>query len=418
MQVVRVLLSAYACRPDQGSESALGWNWALSLAEQGHEVSVITTNRNQPAIEQAAASLPSDRVLPHFYFVDVPPVPKPFNRFRGYLTEYILWQKRILPKARELDRQFAYEIVHHVTWGTIRSSSQLHRLGKPFILGPVGGGQKAPRAFRSYFGDDWRNEAARNFLIESVFANPLNQASRRRMQRTSLVLATNRDTASLAQQLGGAKVEYFLDCGLHEEFLIDTPRQGRGVADPLRLIWVGRLVPNKGLLLTLESLAAVDPAYDIRLDVYGSGPLESEAHGWIRRLGLESKVALHGRVDWGELRRAYEESDALIFTSLRDSFGAQLLEAMASGLPVITLNHQGARDFLPKEAALMVEVTSPQEVVRALAREIERLAGHPKLHSSMSRTAWEFAKNQTWQHRASKMTGLYEDAVANSSTSR
>ena len=48
---MKILLSAYACEPNKGSEPAVGWNWTRSLIDQGHDVHLITRSNNQPSID-------------------------------------------------------------------------------------------------------------------------------------------------------------------------------------------------------------------------------------------------------------------------------------------------------------------------------------------------------------------------------
>lgn len=85
---------------------------------------------------------------------------------------------------------------------------------------------------------------------------------------------------------------------------------------------------------------------------------------------------------------------------------------MASGLPIVTLNHQGARAFVPPEAGIKVPVTNPQETVNAIAQAIRELWRSPELRERMGRAAWEFARTQTWERHAARMTEFYEQALA------
>src|ERR1017187_6809913 len=50
---LRILLSAYACGPGEGSEPGMGWHWALEIARLGHEVCILTRENNLPSIERA-----------------------------------------------------------------------------------------------------------------------------------------------------------------------------------------------------------------------------------------------------------------------------------------------------------------------------------------------------------------------------
>ena len=67
---INILLSAYACRPNAGSELGIGWNWAVHLAETGSTVHVLTAGRNREATEAYQREHPSSEL--HFHFIDVP----------------------------------------------------------------------------------------------------------------------------------------------------------------------------------------------------------------------------------------------------------------------------------------------------------------------------------------------------------
>ena len=63
---MKVLLSAYACEPNKGSEPGVGWNWAIEIARLGHKVWVLTRANNQPSIDSKYLSLPEKNNLRFF----------------------------------------------------------------------------------------------------------------------------------------------------------------------------------------------------------------------------------------------------------------------------------------------------------------------------------------------------------------
>ena len=149
-----------------------------------------------------------------------------------------------------------------------------------------------------------------------------------------------------------------------------------------------------------------------KLLIAGDGEMRAQWEQYAQRLHLTNKVEFLGRVPWNEMPHLYGKADAFLFTSLRDSFGSQVLEAMGHGLPVLTLDHQGVGTFVPEEASIKVPVTIPRETVRGLAEGIRRLALLPEERLKMSAAARKYAATETWERRAERMSTLYEETVS------
>lgn len=417
LSTFKVLLFAYACTPDSGSEAGCGWNWVWHLAQVGHDVWVLTDLGNKGVIERVLESRPISNL--HFVYIEVPPWIKRLTKARfmalyGYYAHYLGWQKQAYKKALVLDREHQFDVVHHVTWSGINTGSWLCYLNKPFIFGPVGGGQTAPSAFKKYFLKNWKLEIVRSLLVNSIRFNGFVAKT---IRQADLVLATNSDTLHLTRKLGARRVEMFLDNALPDDYLpSELPR--RSCSQELQLLWVGGIYPRKGLRLALESLTFVSDSIPIKMTILGDGFLAHCVPDWIKEFGLESRVVYRGRVSWTELKTEYLKSDVLLFTSLRDSFGTQLLEAMAHALPVIVLDHQGARDFIPNRAGIKVPVNSPTATIQALAQAIEYMSKHPEDRWKMGRVGYEFVKTQTWSQKAIKMSEYYQQIVRNNSAKR
>src|SRR5690606_19903041 len=222
--------------------------------------------------------------------------------------------------------------------------------------GPVGGGNFPPKAFRSYFGSAWRRELFR--MATSKLLIKFNSNTKQAARRASIVLVTNRETAEMARQAGSTRIKLFLDTGLPSYFFPEV-MPVRQVDSCMRILWVGRIMPRKGLPLVLEALAKVRKDLPFKLTILGGGYYQHVVNPLVRTLGLEDKVEWRGLVPWEEVRKAYLTHDVFMFCSLRDSFGSQFLEAMAYGLPIITLDHQGAGDHIPEDAGIKVPVSTP-----------------------------------------------------------
>ncbi len=135
---------------------------------------------------------------------------------------------------------------------------------------------------------------------------------------------------------------------------------------PIRLLTVGRMATEKNLPLLIDTVGALvdGDRLDVELDVVGDGPAREQVARHITDHGLGSRVHLVGRRDGGELVESYDRADLFVMTSLVDSFGIVLIEAMARGIPVIAPDIPGVRDVvIDGISGLLVEHTV--ESVRA-----------------------------------------------------
>ncbi len=395
---MRVLLSAYACAPDTGSEGGFGWGWATHLAAQGLEVHVLTSLSNKAAIETAVLN----GEFKGLTFSFVRPWIRGLREWNG--AHYFAWQCAAVPKAKQLHRAQTFDIVHHVTYGSIHVPSQLGSLGLPLIFGPIGGGQITPPGLAEYLGEsrwkEWCRTAFTRFL-------PFSALHRYWMRKMSLVLATNHETADLARRMGAREVRLYLDSGLPDSFVAPGPRCSSSTLVPLRLIWVGRFLRRKALPLALDALAQVN--VPVELTVVGHGIEPDSFWEMVKDRGLDGKVFWQEKgIPWAEVREAYRTHDALLFTSIRESFGSQQLEAMAAGLPIINLDLHGSRAFVPVDAKFTVPVSDKASTILALASAIKSFAAASiEKRSAMSNAAWMSGCQNTWTERAKQIAGIY-----------
>src|SRR5262245_59573007 len=115
MTRLQVLISAYACEPDKGSEPGVGWNWVLQAA-RFHELWVLTRANNRDAIEHACARQPTPQV--HWHYLDLPSWVRLWKRgARGLHPYYYVWQLQAYGVARRLHAQVHFDVAHHLTFG-------------------------------------------------------------------------------------------------------------------------------------------------------------------------------------------------------------------------------------------------------------------------------------------------------------
>lgn len=394
-----ILLSSYSCAPFAGSESGNGWNWALSLAKNGLDVTLVTKLSNSELInkELAIRNLTTLSVV----YIDLPDFIKYLAR-NQYL-HYFFWQKYVYHYFK--GRSYNFDIIHHVTWGSLHGGSQLWKLGKAFIFGPIGGAQTSPRAFRKYFGPSWKFELLRTAYTKIL---PYLPRVKNLVKCADLILCTNRETELLVNKMGAKKTEFFFDTGVSEDFLLPN-LPNRNQSNILRILWTGGVYPRKALNLALDALKEVKIPFN--LTILGDGPYARYIGKWIDHPNLVNKVTWYGWVSRDDVIKAYLEHDVFLFTSLRDSSPNQLMEAMATALPIITLRLHGSRDLVPEGAGILVPAVVPGSTIQGLANAVEKMYHDPKFRYSAGKIGFEFARNQTWSTRAQKMMNKYEEIL-------
>jgi len=390
----KVLLSAYECDPYRGSEYGLSWSWVMAYITHGYEVWCITSLRSKAGIEKFL----DHQELGNFHLI-VAEIPAFLESRYGKSTiwvylHYWLWMRKTLQVAKEVKEKISFDLVHHVSWGSIQQATNLWKLDIPLVIGPLGGGQFPPKGFEKYFLDGWSIEVKRLKVSKALLY--FNPNTRKAIQKAEKVLVVNNETAEIAKSLQAKEVTIIVDSLISEK---DLEFQNRTIKDEIRLLWVVRLLHRKGLPLVLEALTKVPAHVPFSLTVVGDGPIGEQLPGLLQKHSLENKVRWLGQVPFAEVKNAYRSHDALFFCSLRDSNSTQFLEAMANALPIITLNIHGGKVIVPDQAGVKVEVENPTQVVHGLAQGIEKLYSDKAFYQRASQVAFDYAKSIATQDK-------------------
>jgi glycosyltransferase involved in cell wall biosynthesis len=163
------------------------------------------------------------------------------------------------------------------------------------------------------------------------------------------------------------------------EPLIGIERAERA-AGPVRVLVIGRLVPDKNLPAFLDAFAEADLGDKAELVLHGTGPLEAELRDRIARLRVHARVA--GPVAPAELPAVYAGADVLALVSTYEPFGVTMREGAAAGLPLLCSRRAGAAGDVAVEGenALLVDPDSRVELVAAL----RRLVREPELRARLA----------------------------------
>jgi glycosyltransferase involved in cell wall biosynthesis len=148
-------------------------------------------------------------------------------------------------------------------------------------------------------------------------------------------------------------------------------------ADPIRLIFAGRLSIQKNPLFLLESLYQIKHL-PWRLDIFGDGPLREAAHNLAEKFGLSSKVDFHGWVTSAQVQAAMADSDILVMPSLSEGLPVVGMQALAAGLAILGSDVGGISDVVqPGQNGMLIPVNDVAAFTASLTLMLNReiLAG-------------------------------------------
>jgi glycosyltransferase involved in cell wall biosynthesis len=181
-----------------------------------------------------------------------------------------------------------------------------------------------------------------------------------------------------------------------------------------RFVTVGRLVPYKGLSLTLEAIRRSAALRQCELVVIGDGPDRPAHEQFIREHGLQGCVTIRGQVPQAELAVEMRRSQVFVFPSLREFGGGVVLEAMACALPCLIVDYGGPAELVTEATGVKLPMRRREELAELLRTAMERLAASPSECCRMGEAAAEEVKRtHTWEAKANRVNEIYRAVLAN-----
>jgi glycosyltransferase involved in cell wall biosynthesis len=382
---MRVLVSAYACEPGQGSEPGAGWQYVRALSRH-HEVWVLTRTNNAEAIESHRHEL---GIGTRFIYLDLPAWARWWKRRSyGIHVYYLLWQVLAWVATRRLLREQRFDLVHHVTFAIDwMPSGAILAADAPSIWGPVGGVTGVPLVLARHLGV----RGVVRELVRLMVAWPLRLVFGTWTARhADLIVAQNLEVERWFRRFSRVIVDPNVVVQPIETSV------ARRLSDQRVAFYVGRLLPYKGLSLAIRALAHPE-AVGWRLEVAGDGWDLARCRSLAKRLGVDDRVRFLGRLPREQVLQRFLAADAMLAPSMFEGSGYAVAEAVALGCPVICLDRGGPAVMVGDGEGVKVRTT--RSVVNDLARA---LISVPARHVGTER--WS---EEQLPHR---LTALYDAA--------
>lgn len=405
---MKVLISAYACEPYKGSEPYVGWNWAIQMSKY-NEIYVLTRANNKKNIDKYLNENKNEKL--HFIYYDLPKIFRVFKKGnRGIHIYYKMWQSLAYYKMKKTSDYEKFDIIHHITFNEFRTPGSLWKLGIPFIWGPVGGAQEFPKGFDKFYKFNFKYRCMESIrkMINLFYINS-NKLKKTYNQSSYVLFATQCNYDILYNNILKDKSMILLETGIDK---VKSYNKDDKSKDKISFLWVGNLIYRKALGLLLEAIHTLkqkNEEYEKKYEfnIIGDGPLKYVYEEYCKKNNLNN-VKFVGKVNHKEVDNYYKDSDVFVFTSLRDTSGNVVLEAMANSLPVIVIDHQGVKDIVDEKSGIKIEPKNSQYVINELVNSIIKLGDESELRISMgSNGRSRIEEKYLWESKAKIMQDIY-----------
>lgn len=398
-----------------GGEAVLPLHYFRILRQRGVDVWLVSHQRTE---EELRSLFPDagDRLV----FIPDQPLQKLLwrlgRRLPGKVSEITtgwlshlstqLRQRRAL--ARLIEKE-GVDVVHEPIPVSPRTPSLTWGLGVPVIVGPMNGGMEYPPGFAA------RQKPFERYAVwlGRLCSDLLNRLLPGKLRADLVLVANERTRRALPAGVGG-RVVTLVENGVDLALWQSPPPRPERPGQPVRFIFLGRLVDWKAVDILIEAFAIVASACrEAELHIVGDGPERARLQAQAALTPARGRIRFHGFVPQAMCPNLLADSDAMVLPSLVECGGAVVLEAMAVGIPVVATDWGGPADYLDAGCGILVQPVNREVFRDGLAEAMYRLARDPGLRRRLGEAGREkVAREFDWQKKADAMLEFYRQAVA------
>jgi glycosyltransferase involved in cell wall biosynthesis len=416
---VRVAVVAQNCSTRMGGEAAIPYHYFRLLRGRGVDAYLVAHARNRAELE---SSLPDevdrmcwvpdtvmDRLLHRIGELVTPRMSRVSIGFVARIYEQ--WAERGLVKR--LVRERGVNVVHQPTPVSPLEPSLMFAVGAPVVIGPMNGGMDYPPGFAARAGRLEMGIVRRGRSLAKA-ANFLFPGKRR---ARLLLVANQRTRRALGRCVPGEAIELpenGVDLDLWAGSEHRSAGNGSTAGQPVRFVFMGRLVDWKGVDLLLHAWQKLQgAAREVELLVIGEGSERAALEAQADKLGISRSVQFKGWLSQRGCAAELADADVLVLPSLIECGAAVVLEAMASGLPVIATKWGGPSDYLDPSCGILLDPEGESAFIERLAEAMKTLAGSPALRQKMGKAGRQkVIQSFSWEAKVNLVLSLYRQIAA------
>lgn len=400
---MRILLIAPYYNKNVPGESWSTFKWVEGICKR-HECTILTTHHkgwNSDDSPTGAKNIVN--------WTD-PKLPRRFAQLNRELKPtyplFYLRARHWLKKALKAGEHF--DLVHQINPLALRYPSPAQGLGLKYIMGPLAGSLQTPEGFRSESNDKkWyrklRNLDAWRIKYDPWLSKTYNQAR--------LILGVAPYVQELLASAGISDFAFESETGV--ESLNSVPKICPESTEPLRLLFVGRVIRTKGVIDAIRAVAIASKQCNIKFDILGDGDMLNQCKSEAEKLEVSHIVHFHGRVARETVSQWYKKAHVFLFPSFREPSGNVVFEALGNGLPVITSTSGGPGYVVTDHCGIRINPTTPNQYAKEIAIAITRISNDRENISRYSKAALDRMKKLAlWDQKSAKIDAIYQELLS------
>lgn len=414
---MKILLSAASCSPYRGSEPAIGWKVASSLALH-HEVHVLVFRYHEEELVRAQGmGLVPDNLNFHCVGDQWEESKNALIRKLQHWYFYLKHLRKLRSAASRMIKATNFDVIHHVTFASWRVPVPLCGLGVPFVWGPVGGSEHYPI---SMFG--LLSLSGKAFEVLRYTSNIISKFSPRlnkMIRECDAVVASHPEVTELLVKIRGRSA------GVHEllvtaftkaerDALANRVKPRRAVNQTIRAFCGGMLEGRKGVSIAIKAIAlAIDRGAKIEYRISAVGPELPYLRKLVRSLNLENQVIFQEPVRGNEYIQNLIESDIYLLPSLRDNAPITLMEAMLAACVPIVADCGGPSTIVSSKCGFRLKPQSPSRLIDEICEVLVNLYNNPEHCEILGKNARNrILEKYTMEQYIDKINQIYSQVTA------
>lgn len=410
--MISVLINAYACAPNMGSEPGMAWNWIINLANYC-KVYVITEGEWQSEIELVLKELPQAHNIVFFYNPVSGKIRKMcWNQgdWRFYYY-YKKWQKNTLLFANEIIKVNHIDVIHQLNMIGFREPGFLWKIkSKPFIWGPIDAKQKFPTAYLE--GSSLKSKLfiyLKNSL--TYFQLRFSYRVKAAILNSFTVVSASSDSVQTVKKFYDVDSVLINETGCSVRKVL--PKKKTKNSNTLHLLWIGKFEFRKQLKLALQTLSTLRER-DIVLHIVGGDDNLTQVYQSIAaELKISEKCIWHGKVSHTKVQELMQTADLFFFTSVAEGTPHVVLEAISNQLPVLCFDVCGQGDSVDETVGIKINLSNPLQSIADFSSKIVYLYHNRDILTQLSDNCILRQQELSWDTKAKTMFELYKNAIQN-----